>query len=257
MNTTIKPLTKTSHQSSFYRPPPESITFSFPPPASLDTTTIQPTIINFHIGSELSTQYHWHTTHTEYVRVTSGAALITVSGVSKIYTAKDGAARVPRYARHEWMRFDRPAQLLGKGQRETQEAYLREHGKEGIEKLRGEDLIAEEWTDPADGQKEIFFRNLFSTASEPQYRSDMSWLGELWKTLQIMCVMWEMDNYLVLVDFGGYRGGWRELVEAAFTYTVMGFLMRLGRTCGCKAVNQEYTPKHLIRRWESVPPKDG
>lgn len=249
------PLTKTSHQAFFYRPPPESITFSFPPPASLKTPTLPPTIINFHVGSELSTQYHWHTTHTEYVRVTSGAALIMVSGVSKIYTAKDGAAQVPRYARHEWMRFDRPAHLLSNGQREAQEAYFREHEKEEVEKLKGEDLIAEEWTDPADGQKEIFFRNLFSTALEPQYQSKVSWLGELWKMLQIMCVMWEMDNYLVLVDFEGWRGGWRELVEAAFTYAVMGCMMALGGLCGCRAVSEEYTPKHLIERWESGRPK--
>ena len=249
------PLTKTSHQASFYRPPPQSSTFSFPPPASVSTPTFPPTIINFHVGSELSTQYHWHTTHTEYLRVTSGAALIMVSGVSKIYTAKDGAAQVPRYARHEWMRFDRPAHLLSNGQREAQEAYFREHDKEDIEKLKGEDLIAEEWTDPADGQKEIFFRNLFSTALEPQYQSKVSWLGGFWKMLQIMCVMWEMDNYLVLVDFEGWRGGWRELVEAAFTYAIMGCMVALGVLCGCRAVSEEYTPKHLIERWESGRPK--
>ncbi|CAD6583768.1 MAG: hypothetical protein ASARMPRED_001502 [Alectoria sarmentosa] len=249
------PLTMTLHKASFYRPLPQSSTFSFPSPASLDTPTISPTIINFHVGSEITTQYHWHTTHTEYLRVITGAALIMVSGVSKIYTAKDGAAQVPRYARHEWMRFDRPARLLNKGQREAQEAYFQEHGREEVEKLKGEDLIAEEWTDPADGQKEIFFRNIFSTLSEPQYQSNTSWLGELWKTLQLMCVMWELDNYVVLVDFGGWRGGWRNLVEAAFTYGVMGFLMTLGRIFGCKAVSEEYTPKHLIQTWESERPK--
>lgn len=249
------PLTKTAHQASFYRPPPESATFSFPPPASTSTTTIPPIIITFHVGSELTTQYHWHTTHTEYVRVTSGAALIMVSGVSKIYTAKDGAAQVPRYARHEWMRFDRPTHLLSERQREAQEAFFREHGKEEIERLKVEDLIAEEWTDPGDGQKEIFFRNLFSTALEPQYGSKFLWLGELGKMLQIMCVMWEMDNYLVLVDFGGWKGGWRALVEAAFTYAVMGCMVTLGGLCGCKAVNDEYTPKHLFRRWAGEHPK--
>lgn len=249
------PLTNTFHQTFFYRPPPESITFSFSPPTSFNTSSIPPTIINFHVGSEISTQYHWHTRHTEYIHVISGAALIMVSGVSKIYTAKDGAAQVPRYARHEWMRFDRPAHLLSNGQREAQEAYFRDHGEEELERLRGEDLIAEEWTDPADGQKEIFFRNLFSTALEPQYESNVSWLGELWKTLQIMCVMWEMDNYLVLVDFGGWRGGWRALVEAAFTYAVIGCMMTLGWLCGCRAVSEEYTPKHLMKRWESGGPR--
>lgn len=178
-----------------------------------------------------------------------------VSGISKIYTAKDGAAQVPRYARHEWMRFDRPAHLLTEGQKEAQEAFFREHGNEEVERLKGEDLIAEEWTDPADGQKEIFFRNLFSTALEPQSGFKFPWVGEPWKMLQIMCAMWELDNYLVLVDFGGWRGGWRALVEAAFTYAVMGSMMTLGGLCGCKAVSDEYTPQRLIKRWEGGHPK--
>ena len=248
------PLT-TSHRSFFYRPSPVSTTFSFPPPDSPNSPTFPPTIITFHVGSEFSTQNHWHASHTEYVHVTSGAALITVSGVSKVYTAKDGVAKVPRYARHEWMRFDRPAQLLSRVEREAQEAYLRDCKKEEIERLKGEDLIAEEWTDPADGQKEVFFRNIFSTLLEPQYESNTSRLGELRRMLQIMCVMWELDNYLVFVDFGGWRGGWRALVEALFTYTVMGCLMILGRFFGCRAVSEEYTPKHLSERWESRRPK--
>ena len=250
------PLTNTCVQSSFYRPPPVSTTFSFPPPASPNSPTFPPTIITFHVGSNFSTQNHWHTSHTEYIRVTSGAALITVSGVSKVYTAKDGVAEVPRYARHEWMRFDRPAQLLSRAERVAQEVYLREHEKEEIESLKGEDLIAEEWTDPADGQKEIFFRNIFSTLLEPRYESNMPTLGEIRKMLQIMCVMWELDNYLVFVDFGGWRGGWRAVAEAAFTYTLMGCLMILGRSLGCRAVSEEYTPKHLNERWESRRPKN-
>ena len=245
------PLTQTSHMDSFYRQGTESSTFSFSPPASFNTSTVPPTIVTLHVGSEFTTQYHWHATHTEYLRVVSGAALITVSGVSKIYTAQDGVAQIPRYARHEWMRIDRSAHLLTKPQRDAQEVYYREHEEEEIEKLKGEELVAEEWTDPADGQKEIFFRNLFSTVLEPQYGSEASWLGELCRTLQVMCVMWELDNYVVLVDFGGWRGGWRKVVETAFTYTVVGFLMTLGRICGCKGVNEEYTPRHLIQSWET------
>ena len=149
------------------------------------------------------------------------------------------------------MRFDRSAHLLSKEQREAQDSYYREHDKAEIEALKREEVIAEEWTDPADEQKEIFFRNIFSTMLEPQYNYDASWLGELWRTLQVMCVMWELDNYVALVDFGGWKGGWRKLVEAALTYIVMGLLMMLGRICGCKGVNEEYLPKYLIQKWES------
>lgn len=249
------PFTQTSHQSTFYRPPPTNTTLTFPRPTSLDGPKRPPTIINIHAGSEYSTQYHWHETYTEYIRVTSGAALITISGVSKIYTAKDEVAQVPRYARHEWMRFDRPARLLNQEQREAQEAFCRALEKEEFEKLKAENVIAEEWTDPADGRKEIFFRNILSTISEPEYEDHSSRLGGLWKTLQINCVMWELDNYPVLVDVGGWRGGWRALIEAMCTFGVMACLVVLGRLCGCRAVHEEYTPEYLIKRWENGRPK--
>ena len=155
------------------------------------------------------------------------------------------------------MRFDRPARLLSAEQREVQEAYFREEGKEKLDSLRGVDTVAEEWTDPADGQKEMFFRNISSTMAEPRYRSNgrVVRLGELWRQVQIMCVMWELDNYVVFVDFGGWKGGFRQAVESGVTYAVMGGLMLLGRLFGCRGVNQEYTPEHLVKRWESRGPK--
>lgn len=154
------------------------------------------------------------------------------------------------------MRFDRPARLLSPGQRAAQEAYFLERGEREIEKCKGEDVTAEEWTDPADGQKEVFFRNLFSTLSEPRHGSRGAWIGELRGRLQVVCVMWELDNYVVLVDLGGSGGGgWRAWGEAALTYTVMGLLMVVGRMWGCRAVSKEYTPEHLVKRWESGHPK--
>lgn len=64
----------------------------------------------------------------------------------------------------------------------------------------------------------------------------------------------ELDDLLVLVDFGGWRGGWREVVERAFSYGAMGTMALLGRMLGLKAVNREYTPKHLMGTWESEKP---
>ena len=164
-----------------------------------------------------------------------------------VYTATDGLAEVPRYARHEWMRFDRPAALLSQRQREVQEAWMREQGEDAVEKYRGMDLVAEEWTDPADGEKEVFFRNLFSVTSETKYKK--SWFWGLWTALTVMCVMWELDNYLVLVDFGGWKGGWRERVERWVSYAVMGAAAFLGGVVGCRAVDEEYTPVHLRDAW--------
>lgn len=47
--------------------------------------------------------------------------------------------------------------------------------KEEIDGSGGGDLMVEEWTAPADGEKEVFFRNLFSTIQEPKYKG--GWIG--------------------------------------------------------------------------------
>ena len=119
-----------------------------------------------------------------------------------------------------------------------------------IGKLRETDLVAEEWTDPGDGEKEVFFRNIFSTAGESQWR-ERWWSGVL-IPLQMMLVMWELDNLIVLVDLGGAGdgSGWRGVVETAVTYACMWLAAMTGRALGLKAVNDEYTPEHLLKAWE-------
>ena len=127
---------------------------------------------------------------------------------------------------------------------------MEEHGEDVIEKLRGMDLVAEEWTDPGDGEKEVFFRNILSTLKESQWRE--GWWGGSLMLLQIMLVMWEMDNPVVLLDLGGAGdgGGWRGAVETAVTYAFMWLVAMMGKALGLKAVNEEYTPDHLLRAWE-------
>lgn len=73
----------------------------------------------------------------------------------------------------------------------------------------------EEWTEPADGRKEMFFRNLFCSVLEEKPRFLLGWgrVGEWiwgwWMWVRVMVVMWELDNYPVVVDCGGGRGEWR------------------------------------------------
>ena len=227
----------------------EGATFAFPPHSSgTPLTSAPPTTITIRAGSPIGTGLHWHVAHIEYIKVLQGAALIYLSGTSKIVTKDDGVVEIPRYARHEWMRFDRPAHLLAREQRRVPEEWTREKGKEETKALMGMDLVAEEWTEPRDGQKEIFFRNLFSVVDEPGYGFGV--LGGLYKMLATTCVMWELDNYPVFVDIGGWKGGLREMVEGSLTYAIMGLLMLVGRLLGLKAVNEEYTPESLIAAWE-------
>ena len=127
---------------------------------------------------------------------------------------------------------------------------MEEQGEDVIEKLRGTDLVAEEWTDPRDGEKEVFFRNIFSTAGETQWKE--SWWGGVLILLQMMLVMWELDNLVVLWDLGGAGdgSGWKVLLETAVTYAFMWSATMIGRALGLKAVNEEYTPRHLLKAGE-------
>ena len=127
---------------------------------------------------------------------------------------------------------------------------MEEQRKDVIEKLRGRELVAEEWTDPRDGEKEIFFRNIFSTAGETQWKA--RWWGGVLILLQMMLVMWELDNLVVLWDLGGAGdgNGWRGVLQTAVTYAFMWSAAMMGRAMGLKAVNEEYTPRHLLKTWE-------
>lgn len=123
---------------------------------------------------------------------------------------------------------------------------MRAHGREeGLDALAEGDLIAEEWTDPNDGAKEVFFRNIFSAMQEPR----SGFLGNMIKFLQMFIVMWEGDNMLVFWDLsaGDADGGWRARVEELVTHVVMGLVARVGQMVfGLKGVNKEYTPEYLM-----------
>lgn len=121
---------------------------------------------------------------------------------------------------------------------------MREKGEEGVEKLKGIDLVVEEWTEPRDGEKEIFFRNLFSVVGETRWRERESWWGGIMMWVQLMLLMWELDNFEVVWDLGG--GG----VETGVTYGVMGLGAVVGRAMGLRAVREEYTPEDLLENWE-------
>ena len=87
--------------------------------------------------------------------------LVTVNNNSFVVTSASPSITIPRKPRHEAMRWDCPGR---KGhQSAAQEAFRKEMLAKGrskeLEKLAAE---IEEWTTPADGEKEVFFRNLLS-----------------------------------------------------------------------------------------------
>jgi len=184
-----------------------SVTYSLsnPPYSTKEVTITLPE------GSDWTSGLHWHETHTEYLLIVGGSALVTLDNVTKTFNSSDRIITIPRYARHEWKRAT----------------------------SGGGPLIVKEWTDPADGQKEVFFRNLSSVIQD--------WVGasgpkqEWWLNWQLWVCFRSLDNWPVLLS-----GKNVPVLGGCFEWTVTHFVFLVatlfGKLLGLKGVYQEYTP---------------
>lgn len=132
--------TNTQNLTTFSRPPPGAVTYDLSQPHAV-TVTVPP-------QSTWTSGPHWHERHTEYLQVVDGLARIMLNGKTGVYGPSDGVIEIPRFTIHEWQR-----EAKGYAQPNSQDR---------------KDLVVREWTLPADGQKEMFFRMLNSYFTEPQ-----------------------------------------------------------------------------------------
>ncbi|TVY34723.1 hypothetical protein LSUB1_G005022 [Lachnellula subtilissima] len=181
------------------------MTFSSPPGSSPITTITLPP------RSTWTSGLHWHETHTEFLRVISGHAWVSISGISQIVSTADGQLVVPKFARHEWRRA------------------VKGDGDTFKESWHDEELVVEEWTDPFDGQKELFFRNLNSVILDTTRHP--SWWMELWLSLQLFVVFAELDNYPVFWPLSTEH----ETLQYLVTHFVLGIARGLGKFFGARA----------------------
>jgi quercetin dioxygenase-like cupin family protein len=198
------PRTTTKDRSSFTRI--GDVTYTLPSPAFSSPVVT----ISLPPNSKWTSGLHWHETHTEYLAIIQGSALITLNSVTKTYTPSDGIIVIPRYARHEWRRAS----------------------------SSDEELIVQEWTDPEDGEKEVFFRNL-SSVIEDATRDGKP--NEWSLTHQLFVIFRALDNFPVLVDLS-YVPVVGKGLEWAITHFVLGYAVLLGLVLGWKGVYPEYTP---------------
>ncbi|KAK5102742.1 hypothetical protein LTS08_003542 [Lithohypha guttulata] len=112
---------------------------------------------------------HWHEQHVEYFRVIQGRVLVRLGNTSQIATPAHGPVRIEKFVIHDFMRADRD--------------------KSDDEK-DVEDAVVEEWTDPADGIKHVFFGNIFSILEDAQ-----SYWGR-WTYLQALYVAATYDDFI-------------------------------------------------------------
>ncbi|KAM0246834.1 hypothetical protein ACHAP5_004456 [Fusarium lateritium] len=135
------------------------------------------------------TGLHWHETHTEYLEIVQGFALVTLGNHTSVFSKDDGIITIPRYSIHQYMRADKT-----------------EQGKVG----KDVDLIVREWTEPGDGDKEVFFRNLISLMMD---KKDTT-LGTVDMLLSVM-VLIEVSTKARAAQEATHKAG-TQSVEAQF-----------------------------------------
>lgn len=209
--------TVTRGRTIFSRTGPEAVTYDLSQP-NLAIITVPPT-------SKWTSQPHWHETHTEYLQIVQGKALVTLGTSTRGYEPRDGVIEVKRGQIHEWRRSDHDPQ--------------------------SEDLVLKEWTDPADGQKEVFFRMLNSVLTEPEPARMhnaitipllSTWLEGYVVPLQLLTVFAACDNCPVILNQQGVLG-W------VLTHLILGFATILGGfVLGLKPLYDEYISDELRAR---------
>jgi hypothetical protein len=106
-------------------------------------------------------------------------------------------------------------------------------------------LLVREWTEPKDGEKEVFFRNLAGVVMEPKPVVSenaswlLRWLWGWWIEWQVWIVGAEGDNFTAVL---GGKGGW---VEWVVVHAICLLVVALGKTVGLKGRYDEYTPVEL------------
>jgi hypothetical protein len=219
-----------------HRPPPEAVTY--------DLTNKTSTTITLPTGSKWSSGLHWHNNHTEYLCVLQGSVKIKLGRDEFVVTApspgktgqqsEDGNENgttvvVERGVRHEWSR-----------------AVIDD----------GVDVIVRESTDPADGEKTIFFWSVNATVLSgiERIKSRRSSIGRgfedwlLWWKLMIL--FWELDNWPVLFNLSGIWVVGLE-VESLITWSILAFAALLGILFGQRGVRERDMPSDIWRLWLS------
>jgi len=271
------------------RPGPSAVTYHIPISPPSPTQSTSKTTISLPRHSKWTSGLHFHTQHTEYLRLVRGSIFVYLDGQTKILSAAAGGEvcvygnyktepglviQIPKYARHNWGRA---------------REYLANHRPSCVRPRFPADIddevVVEEWTDPADGGKALFFWNLNgviqapSNTTLPPLQQFARWmLGRWWVEFQLWNLFWELDNWPVVlglrnmlgVEWYGWPlpegvylrvrhmwsevlwvGRWKKKVEGWMEWIVILVLLGLARGIGwvvdIRAVEKERTPAAL---WE-------
>ena len=253
---------------------PEAVAYHIPVSISPSPPSLSKTTISLPRHSRWTSSLHFHTSHTEYLHLLRGAIFVQLDNSTRIYSAEAGGqihertgelvkpglvVEIPRYVRHEW------------GRAEGGGYSGRRIGRAGIVQRAADvddEVVVEEWTDPADADKAGFFWNLNgivnAAADAPLpllQRMVRGVLGAWWIPFQLFVVFWELDNWPVFARLGYYEGRrtrwenadeWcRRRVEEGSTWVLLLLAKVLGWVVGVRAVEQSRTPEGLWRGYQA------
>ncbi|KAF2193498.1 hypothetical protein K469DRAFT_712260 [Zopfia rhizophila CBS 207.26] len=229
------------------------------------------TTISIPKDSTWTSGLHWHTTHTEYLRLLHGSIYLRLNNEVKILSAGDAeeggdvTVRVDKGVRHNWGRAQQHLQRVELG--------VPLHRMKPSPRELDEEVVVEEWTEPRDGEKALFFWNLNNLLLYPDKAPDprpgrvlRRALGKWWMSLQLFIIFLELDNLPVLLDLGSFFGEqfegqeWIQGIgmwfahvgEWALTGFVLLFAGFVGRLVGLQAVSEGRTPKELWEDWVGI-----
>lgn len=274
------------------RPPPQAVTYDLSRGRQRVRITLPP-------GSAWTSGLHWHESHDEYLRVVRGAVRLRLGdGVRVISATGSGSASGSdrgegRCGRREGGVEDGDGvgdgaegggeKKGGKGEGEegmVPRGVWHEWSRADDDGCGGEDVVVEERTEPADGEKAVFFWNLngvlldAARGHEADYegwangkgKGKGRWLGRwmtnLWVTVSLWTIFRELDNYPVFVGFEDVvlgrvtpvsQGsvarrllGW---MDWCVTHSVLAMASWAGWAVGVRAVRDEFTPREEYERW--------
>jgi mannose-6-phosphate isomerase-like protein (cupin superfamily) len=160
-------------------------------------------------GSKWRPKPHWHERYDEFFAVKKGRALYKIDGLEKVMTPQDGIQSVKVGQVHDFMRADMGIQGEGSDQ---------------------EDVVIEEWTDPEDGLKQVFFRNLLGVIED----SETYW--KKYTPIQALLVMSRYDNYAQIVP---------GVLSKFATHAAFAVARALAPLLNLQPWYPEYTPESL------------
>ena len=198
-------------------------------------------------GSVWSSGLHWHAAHTEYLKVIQGSIQVRLNNITQIIEAtpdNQPELKVEPYAWHEWRRA---------------------HTSTGGE------VIVVERTDPADGDKAIFFWNLNGVIlNAPKLLEEsrlLKWISQipvlglygkildLWVTVNLFSIFYHLDNIPVVCEvskvFNGVGVLYKlcKIVDYLLSYVFLYLVLGAGVALGARPIRLAYTPAMEFAKW--------